>query len=268
MFAIILNVIVAVIGVITIGCAVSMLHLTDKHTNDLIKRGLTIEQIKEFGFKSTPVFGYLQLTKSLVEKGCVVEGVPGFYKNKKGEWMVNFKSRCSGILIPYKSISGFIQGFQICLDKPFVDEKGKKTKYIWFSSVDEEMGVSSGSPTHFVGNPCDENAVFVTEGALKAYIAFALSGRTFIAVAGTGCIDSLKEPFEIMKQNGITKVYECLDMDKTINKNVAKAAVKLSNMIKSFGFKTKGTVWKWNPNDPKKNKGIDDMLLSKKKEEM
>jgi len=75
--------------------------------------------------------------------------------------------------------------------------------------------VSSKSPAHFVGNPCDENAVFVTEGALKADIASALSGRTFIAVAGTGCIDSLKEPFEIMKRNGITKVYECLDMDKS-----------------------------------------------------
>ena len=244
----------------------SMLQLTEKHIDDLIRRGLTLEQIKEFGFKSTPVFGYLQLAKNLKDKGCVIEGIPGFYKTQKGEWTVNFKSRCSGILIPYRTISGLIQGFQICLDEPFVDEKGKKTKYIWFSSVDEEMGVSSGSPAHFVGNPCDEQAIFVTEGALKANIAHALSGRTFIAVAGTGCIDSLKEPFEVLKRNGITKVYECLDMDKVVNKNVAKAVVKLTDMIKSFGFKTKRTKWKWDPDDPKKDKGIDDMLLSKKNE--
>ena len=39
-----------------------------------------------------------------------------------------------------------------------------------------------------------------------------------------------------------------------------------TDMIKSFGFKTKGTKWNWDPDDPKKDKGIDDMLLSKKNE--
>jgi len=246
----------------------SMLTLTDKHTDDLIKRGLTLEQIRMFGYKSTPAFGFKGIAKALKDKGCVVEGVPGFYELSNGEWTINFKSRCSGILIPYRTVSGLIQAFQIRLDEPFVDDKNKKTKYIWLSSVDEEKGVSSKSPAHFVGNPCDGQAVFVTEGALKADIAAALSGRTFVAIAGTGCIESLKEPFEVMKRNGITKVYECLDMDKQINENVAKAAVKLTNMINDYGFKTKSTKWKWDKNKPEINKGIDDMLLSKKKEEL
>lgn len=34
--------------------------------------------------------------------------------------------------------------------------------------------------------------------------------------------DSLKEPFEVLKRNDITKVYEFLDMDKIVNKKVAK----------------------------------------------
>ena len=106
--------------------------------------------------------------------------------------------------------------------------------------------------------------MFVTEGALKADIASALSGRTFIAVAGTGCIDSLKEPFEIIKRNGVSKVYEALDMDKTVNENVARASRKLMCLIKKFGFKTKMTRWKWGKNSPKENKGIDDMLLNMK----
>ena len=71
-----------------------------------------------------------------------------------------------------------------------------------------------------------------------------------------------------MKRNGITKVYECLDMDKTVNENVAKAAVKLTDMISEHGFKTKTTKWKWDKNKPEENKGIDDMLLSKKLEEI
>ena len=243
----------------------SMLTLTDKHISDLIARGLSMDQIQKYGYKSTPAFGFDRLAKILIEKGCTVAGVPGFYERAEGIWSINFKSCCSGILIPYRTMSGMIQAFQIRLDKPFTDEKGRKTKYIWLSSVDEEKGVSSKSPAHFVGNPCDEDAVFVTEGALKADIASALSGRTFVAIAGTGCIDSLKEPFEIMKRNGITKVYECLDMDKTVNQNVAKAAVRLTDMISSYGFIAKTTKWKWDKNIPDNNKGIDDMLLSRKK---
>ena len=246
----------------------SMLSLTDKHINDLLARGLTMEQIQRNGYRSTPAFGYERLANVLAEKGCTLAGVPGFFEKSDGVWSINFKSCCSGILIPYRTLSGMIQAFQIRLDKPFTDEKGRKTKYIWLSSVDEEKGTSSKSPAHFVGNPCDDKAVFVTEGALKADIASAISGRTFIAVAGTGCIDSLKEPFEIMKRNGITKVYECMDMDKTVNENVGKAAVKLTDMISSYGFNTKTTKWKWDKNNPDNNKGIDDMLLSKLKEEL
>lgn len=243
----------------------SMLNLTDKHLDDLIKRGLSLEQIEKNGYRSTPAYGFEQIAKILSEKGCVIAGVPGFYEKTPDVWSINFKSSCSGILIPYRTISGLIQAFQIRLDNPFTDEKGRKTKYIWLSSVDEEKGTSSQSPAHFVGNPCDKQAVFVTEGALKADIASALSGRTFIAVAGTGCITSLKEPFEILKRNGITKVYEALDMDKTVNVNVSKAAKKLTGMINEFGFKTKTTKWSWDKNKPDENKGIDDMLLAKEK---
>jgi len=50
-----------------------------------------------------------------------------------------------------------------------------------------------------------------------------------------------------------------------VNENVAKAAVKLTDMISEHGFKTKTTKWKWDKNKPEENKGIDDMLLSKKK---
>ena len=242
----------------------SMLHLTDKHVDDLIKRGLTLEQIKEYGFKSTPAFGYVQLAKNLIDKGCVIEGVPGFYEKVNGDWTVNFNSRCSGILIPYRTISGLIQAFQICLDEPFVDEKGKKTKYIWLSSVDEEKGVSSGSPAHFIGDPCDES-VFVTEGGLKAYVAHSLSGRTFIANAGVGNVETFREPFTILKRNGVKNVYEACDMDKMVNENVARGVKKLTDLIKEYGFNVKSMKWKWDKSNPNHNKGIDDMLLSKKK---
>lgn len=244
----------------------SMLSLTSANMENLKKRGLSEDEIRLAGYKSTPVFGYDKMTKALIEKGCVVEGVPGFYQKKDGTWTMNFKSYCSGILIPMRTISGLIQGFQIRLDKPFVDEKGKWTKYIWFSSVDFEMGASSRSPVHFIGNPCD-HTVFVTEGALKADIAHALSGRTFLAVAGAGNIQSLAEPFEILKQNGTQKISEAYDMDKTVNENIEQARKNLYTMVTEYGFEFGKTHWTWDPNEPEKNKGIDDMYLSKKLEQ-
>ena len=244
----------------------SMLTLTQTNKASLMARGLSEDEIRLNGYKSTPVFGFDRLTKALIDKGCVVEGVPGFYKKENGTWTMNFKSYCSGILIPMRTMSGLIQGFQIRLDNPIVDKKGKKTKYIWFSSVDNEMGVSSTSPVHFVGNPCAQS-VYVTEGGLKADVAHALSGRTFLAVAGAGNIQGLAEPFEILRNNGTKKIFEAFDMDKTVNEHIEKARKNLMSMIKAFGFQERKTHWKWDPDKPEENKGIDDMLLNRKKKE-
>lgn len=45
------------------------------------------------------------------------------------------------------------------------------------------MGTSSKAAIHFVGEPCSR-VVYITEGALKADIAHALTGRTFAALIG------------------------------------------------------------------------------------
>lgn len=234
----------------------SQLNLTPLHVEKLRRRGLSDERIRMAHYRSTPAFGFDKLTETLRSNGCVIEGIPGFYRKKNGIWTMNFNSYCSGILIPVRTIAGLIQAFQIRLDKPFVDNKGRETKYIWFSSVNYEKGVSSGGPAHFVGNPCDET-IFVTEGPLKADAAHALSGRTFLAVAGAGNVDALREPFEILKRNGTKNVYETYDMDKYSNIYVKAGSQKLIDLIQEFGFKPK--IMRWDKN----YKGIDDFLLSK-----
>ena len=40
---------------------------------------------------------------------------------------------------------------------------------------------------------------------------------------------------------------------------------KLTDFIKEYGFNVKSMKWKWDKSNPNHNKGIDDMLLSKKK---
>ncbi len=238
----------------------SMLTLSKAHFENLKKRGLSDKAIKFGEYRSTPAFGFDKLTKALLDKGCVIQGVPGFFEKKDGSWTMNFKSVCSGILIPVRTISGFIQAFQIRLDKPFVDSKGHETKYIWFSSIDEEKGVSSGGPAHFVGNPCDKT-VFITEGPLKADAAHCLSGRTFLAVAGVGNIAPLREAFDILCRNGAENVYEAYDMDKLTNEHVMKATKTLIEMIKEYGFNMKDIRWN------SQYKGIDDFLLTIKQKE-
>ena len=94
----------------------SMLVLADTHRQKLLKRGFTDRQIEENGYKSTPVFGFKKLTRKLLEAGCTVEGVPGFYQDKDGEWTIHFSNKSSGFLVPVRNMDGMIVGAQIRLD--------------------------------------------------------------------------------------------------------------------------------------------------------
>lgn len=189
----------------------SMLTLSETHENNLLKRGFSREQIQKNGYKSTPVFGFRKLTERLIEAGCTVEGVPGFYQEEDGSWSLRFKRKCNGFLIPVRTVEGYIVGMQIRLDHPF-----DHTKYIWLSSINDNMGVSSGSPVHFVGNP-DDKTVFITEGPLKGDLSHFLSGRSFACVPGVNQYANLPELIMKLKHRGVRLVYETYDMDKLLN---------------------------------------------------
>ena len=204
----------------TYSALLQKLILKPVHKNHLRseKRGLTEEQIEAAGFKSTPPF-YLcrSLTEQLISMGCTVQGVPGFYLHEGGYWTVNFNSITSGILIPCVSIDGLIQGLQILLDKPIRDKDAPPekagTKYLWLSSSTKNMGVTSGSPVSFTGNPC-ARTVYVTEGFLKAYIAHGLMNRSFAAIAGANKTAELDALFARLAENGTELIMEAHDMDK------------------------------------------------------
>ncbi len=188
----------------------SMLVLADTHRKNLLKRGFTEQQIEENGYKSTPVFGYKKLTERLLAAGCTVEGVPGFYQDKDGEWTIHFSNKSSGFLVPVRNMDGLIVGAQIRLDHPY---DGRK--YIWLSSTNFNMGTSSGSPVHLAGSP-GEKTIFITEGPLKGDLAHALSGRIFGCVPGANQYANLPPFLREMKQMGTQSVYEAYDMDKLL----------------------------------------------------
>ena len=171
-----------------------MLKLSPNHREHLKNvRGLTDKQIDELGYKSTPSFFLCRkLTERLIEKGCMVQGVPGFYM-KDGRWTIKFCTKMSGILIPVRGIDGLIYGMQIRLDVPIKDENDDPeksgTKYIWLSSSNKPMGVSSGTPIHFIGDPYARNVYisFTTQTRLLVSAGSCIRQGSFFFTFANGC---------------------------------------------------------------------------------
>lgn len=241
----------------------AMLTLSKEHREHLqTVRGLSDGQIEELGYKSTPPFYMCRpLTERLLQKGCRLEGVPGFYQ-KDGHWTVLFSSRTAGILIPVRGLDGLICGCQIRLDVPLKNDddppEKEGAKYIWLSSSGKPKGTSSGSPAHFVGDP-GSGVVYVTEGFLKSDISHYLMSRTFAATAGANNTAQLEALFEQLAKNGTHTIIEAEDMDKYRNKAVNKGALKLYELAKKYGMVCRGL--NWNPN----YKGVDDWQLALKR---
>ena len=277
----------------TYSMLLSMLVLADTHKENLLERGLKEEQIEQNGYKSTPVFGFKKLTKRLMDAGCKVEGVPGFYQDENGEWTMHFSKKTAGYLVPYRDTEGRIQGLQIRLNQPF-----DGCKYIWVSSVNFHMGVSSGSPVHLAGK-LGATVVYITEGGLKGDVAHALTGETFGCIAGVNLYANLPDFLKMMKQHGTKYVYEAHDMEKRMEticcgdysekctlcehykgqrvrndfvcpkkvqkkKNIQNGCLKVAEFCRELGLPVKTLTWdtdekgRWKENI----KGIDDYLFS------
>lgn len=245
----------------TLTALLSLLTLTPAHREHLrTVRGLTDDEINGFGFKSTPPPRLCRtLTERLIKQGCRVQGVPGFYVNDYGKWTVKFYQRTSGILIPLYGVDRLLHGLQIRLDHPIRDENDPPdkvgSKYLPLTSSGKNQGVTSGSPVHFIGDP-HARVVYVTEGALKADIVHALTGRTFVATMGANNTNGLDELFSFLRRNGTEEIIEAEDMDKYRNEGVHRGACAIHQLARKYGMACRQL--NWNPN----YKGIDDWQLA------
>jgi hypothetical protein len=251
----------------TLTALLSLLTLTPGHREHLrTVRGLTDEDIERFGFKSTPPSQQCRkLTERLMKQGCRVRGVPGFYVNDYGKWTVKFYTRTSGIVIPLRSVDGLLRGLQIRLDHPIRDKNDppdkQGTKYLPLTSTGKNQGVSSGCPIHFVGD-LHARVVYVTEGALKADIVHALTGRTFVATIGANNPNGLDELFSFLYRNGTEEIIEAEDMDKYRNVEVNRGAAMVYQLARKNGMACRRL--NWNPN----YKGIDDWQIALRRKQI
>lgn len=222
------------------------LELYINHTADLRRRGLTVKEIINRGYRSIPqeAAARQNICRALIQAGHILKGVPGFYTDDNGNW--DFYGN-SGYLIPIRDIDGRIQGMQVRLDNP-----GTGGKYRWFSMPDKDNSTPAKTWIHTSYGTDDE--VWITEGPLKADVASFLTGHTFIGVAG---VNATKGLVEQLKQMGVKEAIVAFDMDFVRNGHVEEAINQLHAYLKKAGIKTATACW-----HPGMGKGIDDAILS------
>ncbi|MEW8958716.1 MAG: DUF3854 domain-containing protein [Moorella sp. (in: firmicutes)] len=228
----------------------SCLHLLPEHKKDLLRRGLSEEEIKRNGYKSVPSPAERwRLCKELKERGYDLAGVPGFYqaRGRYGGHYWTFKA-LPGYFIPVRDSEGRIQALQVRLDQP--DGTGK---YRFFSTPNKTGGSSSGAPCHVVRpEELKDRRVWVTEGPLKADIASRYLGSVFIGVAGAG---NWRPAVEAIQELGAREVVIAYDRDKNLKDAVRRAERELKVTLRRKGIRV--FIASWN-----QEKGIDDALVS------
>lgn len=261
----------------------SELKLRDPHRKDLLRRGFTEAEIADSWFRSVPRVGFCTyaenaLLKSGVfriedqeenlekwkeifrEKGSVI---PGFYLSDSGR--IAAVRMDSGYFIPVKDCLGRITGMQIRFDplpeNAPEEEKDRYHRYAWFSSAGWKQGCSvrGASQIHFAGFSFEKEqtpeTVGLTEGALKADAASAISGKPFIALIGVGNQEQLPSVLGYLKDHGTKRISVFVDMDLYENAHVASALKGIEEKVTLSGLEF--AAWSWDRN----YKGIDDWLL-------
>lgn len=213
------------------------LGLATEHRKNLLQRGLTEDEIVRLGYKTSPTKNPTVLCELLIEKGCTLEGVPGFYKDSTGKWSV-VGSNERGILIPFKNTQGKIQGLHKRLDNT---ENGK---FRWFSSGGFNEGTKAENWIHFAGE-FENRSVIITEGAMKADIISTIKGgKAVLAVPGVNSIQKLEDILIDLKNNkGINRIETVFDMDYITNEQVERAYNNLLGLLKKLDIEYHKQVW-------------------------
>lgn len=254
--------------------------LSKEHQNYLLKRKLSIEEIKKHGFFTFPTRAIRKrfLDKITKQFGSqdVLQHVPGFYQEEGEDY--NFISY-RGIGIPIRDAYGRIVGIQIRRDK--VDDFDKR--YIWFSSsfaIDDpkgkyKNGTSSGSPIGVVyPEEIHYSTVFITEGYFKALQLSKEYKSVAITVQGVSTwrgipqvLKDIPQSEEVKKRTNkryhVGSVVICFDADMNYKPQIFKQAKNMGDSIEALDIPVYYMNWHLDY-----GKGIDDVLLAGHKDKI
>jgi len=249
------------------------LPLRRHHLQQLRRRGLSEEQIGRLGYRTLPPEderGKWSRAALAYRTGLAAElkpaGVPGFWIERGprgGRWTVDGPA---GLLIPVRSTDGQIVGCQIR-----VDNRGPGGKYRWLSSagtVDRER--PGGTPARalpHVARPTETqgDAIWITEGPLKADITALRLGCTVIAVPGVG---NWRPVPGLVRELGAQRVVLAYDMDMWLNPQVMLHAEQLVAALREVrqyipeADAEAPIALQWARWDGRRAKGIDDALVA------
>ena len=164
-------------------------------------------------------------------------------------------SLIDGFFIPYEDYLGRLVGMQYRLTTKLLDDKGKPIRYLWYASKNNSC--SSPIDYHIPNIINTDDAILVTEGALKAKIASEKLGIRSLAEAGVSNYRRLIKELQLIEkhENKKYKIILALDMDKYTNIDVATAEISTVSMLKSLGYSV--ALLEWNIAE---GKGVDDKL--------
>lgn len=233
----------------------SLLSLGANHRESLLRRGLSGDEIVRLGYKTTPAVRAPKIVTELLERGCDLRGVPGFYCDKDtGRWKLDIRG--SGIMIPDRNCKGEIEAIQVRLDKVY------HSKFYTLTSVEQYCGTTASCCPHFAGVEQGMDTVYLTEGVMKSDVARSISvqlgqSRAFVGLTGVSNITQCQRALQELTAMGVRRINLAFDMDALTNPNVRKAKERVLETANEAGFEV--FPISWSP----AYKGIDDLLLSK-----
>lgn len=255
----------------------SELTLSEKNKNMLLARGFSEDEIAAREYKTFPNksnIDFFSLCRRIQAEGCVLTGVPGFYKTIKGDF--TFVQLTPGIIMPQRNHKDQIIGLQIRKDddlRCYVEEIGDyEAKCAWFSSKNREAGCGAKAGVHYACDfrydsqnqkwlPVFSTGFVLTEGIMKGDLTHALQKNLpVISVPGVHAISHLSIELQRLKEFGVDTILLCYDMDYKTNKNVAASLEKTKKMIEDLGLRCKPMEWETSVEGKNVLKGIDDYL--------
>ncbi len=236
----------------------SMLNLCPTHRESLKARGLGDEQIDWLGYRTTPVVRTGKIVAELLERGCRLDGVPGFYCDREsGRWMLDIRG--SGIMLPDRNVYGQIEAIQVRLDQ------AHRSKFCNLTSSEKYYGTQSRCCAHFIGIREDDpdETVCLTEGVMKSDIAYWLAHERgyphgFVGVTGVSNKAQLAAAYSVLYGLGKRRILLMYDSDYQTNDAVRQMRDHALASGAESGFEM--VPVSWNP----QYKGIDDLLLAKR----
>jgi hypothetical protein len=230
------------------GALLAALPLCRAHRDNLRGRGLADAEIDRRGYRTLPGQGRARTLREMRERfGDVVLRVPGVVTRERDGRRYLTLAGPAGLLIPARDVASRVVALLVRR------EGDGPAKYVWVSST-RDGGPGPGAPVHVprgVAGPAE--VVRVTEGALKADVAHALSGLPTVGLPG---VTTWRPALPILRELGARTVRLALDADAKDKPPVARALGALAGGLAAEGLAVELEQW------PAPHKGIDDALAA------